>query len=232
MWYIINFIFGIILGSFINVIIYRSVEGIKIYDPPRSFCPNCKRTIKWYDNIPILSYIILRGKCRYCNQKIPFRYFFVELITGLAFLSHSVFFSFYDSIILNLIFFAIIPVIYIDFKIMMIPDFSWIILWFASLLHIIKRFEYFYLDIISLIMVTFIFLILKKIYTNGLGEGDIYLAAPFSFLLGLPLSIYYLLISSILSLLYVLIKRKKIIPFGPFLSISGYLMYMFMLKYY
>ncbi|WP_126993493.1 prepilin peptidase [Thermosipho globiformans] len=232
MWYFLNFLLGIILGSFLNVIIYRSVEGIKIYDPPRSFCPICKHQLKWYDNIPLLSYLLLRGKCRYCGSKIPSRYFFVECIVGVLFLIHSILFNYTEAILLNIIVFAIIPAIFIDFSIMMIPDFSWILIWTVSIIDLLLRYELWYLKTLSLITIMIIFLVIKKIYKEGLGEGDIYLIAPFSFLLIPPLSIYLLLFSSISALIYAIIKKNKIIPFGPFISISGYFLYFFMLKYY
>lgn len=232
MWYFLNFLLGIILGSFLNVIIYRSVEGIKIYDPPRSFCPMCNHQLKWYDNIPLLSYLLLRGKCRYCGSKIPFRYFFVECIVGILFLIHSILFNYTEAILLNIIVFAIIPAIFIDFSIMMIPDFSWILIWVVSVIDLLLRHELWFLKTFSLITIMIIFMIIKKIYKEGLGEGDIYLIAPFSFLLIPPLSIYLLLFSSISALIYALIKKNKIIPFGPFISISGYFLYFFMLKYY
>lgn len=232
MWYFLNFLLGIILGSFLNVIIYRSVEGIKIYDPPRSFCPICKHQLNWYDNIPLLSYLLLRGKCRYCGSKISFRYFFVECIVGILFLIHCILFNYTEALLLNIIVFAIIPAIFIDFSIMMIPDFSWILIWAVSIIDLLLRHELWILKTFSLITIMIIFMIIKKIYKEGLGEGDIYLIAPFSFLLIPPLSIYLLLFSSISALIYALIKKNKIIPFGPFISISGYFLYFFMLKYY
>lgn len=81
---------GLIIGSFLNVVIYRSTkEGLKLWDPPYSFCPNCKKRIRWYDNVPLLSYVLLKGRCRYCGWKIPLRYPIVEFLTGLVFLLNS-----------------------------------------------------------------------------------------------------------------------------------------------
>lgn len=81
----IIFISGLIVGSFLNVCIYRLPKEISLVKPS-SFCPNCKAPIKWYDNIPLLSYLILGGRCRNCKEKIPFRYFLIELLTGAVFL--------------------------------------------------------------------------------------------------------------------------------------------------
>ena len=82
---ILVFILGGCIGSFLNVCIYRLPKDMSIVGP-RSFCPHCKQPIRWYDNIPILSYFILRGKCRACSAKISLRYPFVELLTAIIFL--------------------------------------------------------------------------------------------------------------------------------------------------
>lgn len=82
---IVVFIFGISFGSFLNVCIHRLPQEKSIIKPA-SFCPKCKTPIKWYDNIPILSYLFLKGKCRACSAKISFRYPLIEFITGLFFL--------------------------------------------------------------------------------------------------------------------------------------------------
>ncbi|RKY02618.1 prepilin peptidase [Candidatus Poribacteria bacterium] len=76
---------GLAVGSFLNVCIYRIPIGLSIVKPSRSFCPSCGSTISWYDNIPLLSYLILRGRCRHCGARISPRYPAVELITGLLF---------------------------------------------------------------------------------------------------------------------------------------------------
>ena len=75
--------FGLVIGSFLNVVIVRLPQGLSI-SIPRSHCPQCKRLIPWYDNIPILSYVLLRGHCRRCDKRISARYPFVEGITGLV----------------------------------------------------------------------------------------------------------------------------------------------------
>ena len=84
--YILIFLFGICIGSFLNVCIYRMGREESIVQPA-SHCPNCQKPILWQDNIPLLSYILLRGKCRSCGKKISFRYFSIELLTGLLFLA-------------------------------------------------------------------------------------------------------------------------------------------------
>lgn len=77
--------FGLLFGSFLNVCIYRSQHDLSIVRPARSFCPACSRTIAWYDNLPVLSYLLLRGRCRHCAQTISVRYPIVELATAILF---------------------------------------------------------------------------------------------------------------------------------------------------
>jgi leader peptidase (prepilin peptidase)/N-methyltransferase len=83
-WFLILFLFGLIVGSFLNVCIYRLPRGKTVVVPP-SFCPHCGKTIRWYDNIPLASYLLLGGRCRICKARISLRYPFVEAITGFLF---------------------------------------------------------------------------------------------------------------------------------------------------
>lgn len=78
-------ILGLIVGSFLNVCIYRMPRELSVTKPARSFCPECGATVAWYDNLPVLSYVILRGRCRHCPSRIPLRYPIVELLTGALF---------------------------------------------------------------------------------------------------------------------------------------------------
>lgn len=80
-------LFGLLIGSFLNVCIYRLPRDLSVWQPARSYCPECERTIAWYDNIPLLSYLFLRGKCRACGTAIPLRYLLVELLCGILFFS-------------------------------------------------------------------------------------------------------------------------------------------------
>lgn len=93
--HIMIFLLGAGIGSFLNVVIYRMPLGMSVSNPKRSFCPKCKHQIAWYHNIPLLSWLSLRGKCAYCKGDIPFRYFFVELLTACLF--YAVFIKFSGS---------------------------------------------------------------------------------------------------------------------------------------
>jgi len=116
------FLFGIIVGSFLNVCIVRMPHELSIVTP-RSHCPQCKHPIAWYDNVPLLSYIFLAGKCRHCKAPISFRYFLVELLTGLTFVGFYFYFG------LSVVTFAylvmaccFIIATFVDFAHRIIPD--------------------------------------------------------------------------------------------------------------
>ena len=122
MFYLAAFILGSLWGSFCNVCIYRLPNNENIVKG-RSFCLSCKNQIKWYDNIPFLSFIFLRGKCRNCSSKISFQYFLVELISAISFL--AIYFIYGISIttlllIILSVFFIII--FFIDLKHYIIPN--------------------------------------------------------------------------------------------------------------
>ena len=115
-------ILGLIFGSFLNVCIYRIPIKISIITP-RSFCPHCKEQITWWQNIPLLSFIILRGKCHYCHRKISWRYPLVELLTGI--ISMILFLEFgltHILIFYLLLFYTLIAISFIDISHQVIPN--------------------------------------------------------------------------------------------------------------
>ena len=122
MEYLIVFVFGVIIGSFLNVCIFRLPLGKSIV-MPRSFCPFCEKPIKWYDNVPLVSFMVLGGKCRNCSRPIPIRYFFVELFTALAGIVLLYNFSFTAPFFIYWFFTcALIVVLCIDIEHQEIPD--------------------------------------------------------------------------------------------------------------
>lgn len=223
---------GITVGSFLNVVIYRSTEeDLKLWDPPHSFCPSCKRKIEWYDNIPVVSYILLKGRCRYCGWKIPIRYPVVEFSTGVLFLINRALIKdpllFVSSCVIVS---ALIAISLIDFETFLIPDYlNFTVLIFSFVVALRTSFLE---HLISFLIVTTIFLVLKVMYRDGLGTGDVILAMGIGFLLSPVPSIFAILIASISGILYALIKGKgkmdikTRIPFGPFLALGGYILFL------
>jgi len=117
------FVFGAFIGSFLNVCIYRMPREISIRKPSRSFCPSCKKTIHWYDNIPILSFIFLKRRCRFCQAKISWRYPLIELITALSFLILLNYFGLNWKLFVYAIFVScLIVAIFTDLDFRIIPD--------------------------------------------------------------------------------------------------------------
>lgn len=116
------FVFGAIVGSFLNVCIHRLPRDLSVNEPKRSFCPKCNRQIEWRHNLPLLSWLFLRGKCAYCQAPIPFRYFVVELITALLFL--ALWLQFPWILALPYWLFAALLIIgtFVDFEHTIIPD--------------------------------------------------------------------------------------------------------------
>ncbi len=123
-WSVVLFAFGSIVGSFLNVCIYRMPLGLSVVSPP-SHCPQCKYSIPWYLNVPLVTWLLLRGRCANCRAAIPSRYFFVELLTGLAFLmawlaaGHG---SALVALAYCLILAGFIVATFIDFEHYIIPD--------------------------------------------------------------------------------------------------------------
>ena len=104
------FIFGLIFGSFLNVVVLRAFSGESIIFPP-SKCPSCKTQLKWYHNLPVLSYLFLKGRCAFCKEKISLQYPIVELITGVGFLSNYLYFGYSWQMIFACVFFFLSLVI-------------------------------------------------------------------------------------------------------------------------
>ena len=116
------FIIGLVVGSFLNVCIYRLPREESIVKP-RSHCPHCRKTIPWYDNIPLLSYILLKGKCRFCKARISFQYFTVELVTALLFiLFYNTFGLTLKSLIYVIFTCGLVVATFVDFNFRIIPD--------------------------------------------------------------------------------------------------------------
>ncbi len=116
------FVLGASIGSFLNVCIYRLPRDLSVNQPRRSFCPSCKTPIPWHRNLPLLSWLVLRGKCATCGSRIAFRYFAVELLTGLLFLAVWIAFLWPIALAYWILVALLIAATFIDFEHFIIPD--------------------------------------------------------------------------------------------------------------
>ncbi len=225
------------MGSFYNVCIHRYIHGISIVSPG-SYCPNCHHTLSWWENIPLLSYVLLRGRCRICKQKINLRYPMVEAISGLWALLLAIQFGLSWAWLVYLFFGGILIVVsFIDLECFVLPD---ILTLPGGLLALLAAI--FILDlnwkssVLGAIAGAGSFLILQKSYKlikgrEGLGSGDIKLMFLLGALLGwqsLPILVFLSACSGLLVSLFYLARRdsqglQTAIPFGPFLSLGGML---------
>ncbi len=228
---IFTFIIGLVFGSFYNVLIYRTPRKISIIKPS-SFCPHCQRKIKFYDNIPLISFLILGGRCRFCKKPISLRYPIVELLTGFIFLFSYEKFNFsLKTIFLIFLLSALLIIFFIDWEFQIIPDwlnYPGILLGF---LFNIERFPLFsFYGIIagmgSLLILKLIWLLLRK--KEAIGGGDIKMAGFLGSYLGYKKVLFIIFLGALLGLIIFLIlvairKRniKDYVPFGSFLAISG-----------
>jgi len=240
MVYLLIFVFGLIIGSFLNVCIYRIPRNESLVFPG-SHCVLCKKSIKWYDNIPLLSYVLLRGKCRFCKASISPRYFFVELISAVCFLILFANFQFsYMFWIYSLLAFSLIVVTFIDLEFQIIPDrislvgiFIGIILSvvFPSLMNALTWKKALLNSIIGalagggLIYLTGVLgqLAFKK---ESMGGGDVKLMAMIGAFLGWKLVILIFFLAPFFGApigIYVkLVKKEDIIPYGPYISLASF----------
>ncbi len=226
MEFIITFIYGLIIGSFLNVCIYRIPLGISVVFP-RSACPSCGKPIKAYDLIPVISFLILRGKCRNCKAVIGWQYPLVELLagvlTGVLYLKFGLSIIFLKAVILC---YLLIIVSFIDLKYKRIPN---LITYPGIIIALIGAVFFgkngFYNAFFGLLVGGGILFPIAYFYPQGMGFGDVKLLALIGAFLGVKLVLYSLFIGSILGTVIGLIliamkfiTRKTTIPFGPFLA--------------
>lgn len=231
---IIFFTLGAVMGSFYHVVATRLSNDESII-APGSHCPRCNNALKWYDNIPILSYILLKGKCRNCHSKIPISYWVVEVVTGLLF---SVCYHSFDltlDLLVALIFTSsLIIVIVSDIEYMIILD---EVLLFSTLSIIIiyilgygfeEAASHIYSGIGAFIAMYSLKILGDKAFKKeSLGGGDIKLMFLFGLVLGFPMSICTIFLATFIAFPIAIIilfsNKENIIPFGPFLSMAAIL---------
>jgi len=252
---IIIFVLGLCFGSFVNMLVYRTAEKYKLINPPsprlrkgenRSFCDYCGKQLNWYENVPVISWLILKGKTKCCHKKLPLSYPIVELITAvlltlnfkfLIFNFQSIYeiynFQFLIKFILTLliIVFLVFSTVF-DLKYMILPDFSTVILIIVAIIGIIigRPQESPVQFILSAILASGFLLFLNLITKGkGMGMGDVKLAIFMGLFLGFPKIIvgFYVafIIGAIIGILLMIFKKAKKktqIPFGPFLILGTF----------
>lgn len=232
---ILFFIIGTVMGSFYHVVATRLSNDESIV-APGSHCPRCNHFLKWYENIPVISYILLKGQCRKCHSRIPISYLVVEVITGLLFsvCYHSFDFTF-DLLIALIFVSSLIIVIISDIEYMIILDEVLIVTTLIiSILYVFgigleETAVHIYSGAGAFIAMYALKLLGDKAFKKeSLGGGDIKLMFLFGLVLGFPMSICTIFLATFIAFPVALIilfsSKENIIPFGPFLSMAAILL--------
>jgi len=224
---LIVFIFGAMIGSFLNVVIYRIPKGESIVFPS-SKCQSCQNALKWWHNIPIFSWLFLRGKCYFCNAKISAQYPIVEFLTGIIFV--ALYFKLGLVWYLPFIaasFAALLALVMIDFKYMAVPD----NVNFAALLFALVQPQFLTSLIYAAIAAGGLYLIglLSSLLARkqAMGGADVIVAGTMGALLGFPNFFVALFLSALLAMIPALIWREKGVPFVPFLALATFIVYLY-----
>jgi leader peptidase (prepilin peptidase)/N-methyltransferase len=219
-------IFGLILGSFLNVLVYRLPLGISLINPKRSFCTSCKVQIKWYENIPVFSYLFLKAKCPNCSVNISIVYPIVEIITAtITLLLYNKFSLSNDFYICVFLFYTLIVLSFIDFKYKAVPDYLLLIALVNGFFVINFSFQDALLFAGGFVLLDFFITyyiqnIKAKITKNddlldqtALGEGDIPIVAIIGGMLGVKLGLVAIFLASLFAILpaiYNIIQKDDI----------------------
>ena len=229
---VIFFILGLFIGSFLNVVIYRLPRNESIISP-RSHCPHCGKKIHFFDNIPVISYMILQGKCRYCKNQISPRYLIVELITAVALVSlYHIFGINMEMLFFSIFVLILITISFIDIENMKIlnkivlPGIA-----IGLFMTLIFRPDNIVQSILGMIcgggVLLSWFYIGKLLFRKkeSLGAGDIKFAALIGVFLGVKTTLIALFLSSLfftlIAIFLISLKKAKLdskIPFAPFLA--------------
>jgi len=241
--YIIIFILGLVLGSFLNAASYRLSNNQSIFNPKRSYCENCKHQLKTIDLIPVLSYTFNKGKCKYCGSHISIIHPIIEILTGILYVCCYKVFGITPEFFIALTLSSfLIMVIVSDINYLIIPD---EITLFISILLVILSFIFYGINdtLINIFNggISFLFMYLLMLFGNlifkkeTLGGADVKLMFIVGFSLGIIPSLFVVFLASLIALpisIILLIRNKEnVIPYGPFLVISLLLLYFFQIDY-
>lgn len=232
--FVAYFVIGLVVGSFLNVCIYRLPEGKSIVSPPSS-CGSCGHRLGVFDMIPVLSYILLRGKCRYCGMPYSPRYALVELLTGCLFALCG--FYYLPGIPLALVFVfvaSLVVLTFVDFDHQIILDEVLLLMLGCGAAYVFFTTGDYWDALYGMGFAGGLMLLIFVLSRGGMGAGDVKLCFVLGLWLGLKASIVCLMLSFIFGgvigvfLLAIGIKgRKDPIPFGPFLCLGAYISLLF-----
>jgi leader peptidase (prepilin peptidase)/N-methyltransferase len=228
-------LFGLAWGSFLNVVIYRLPREISLIRPPSS-CPHCQKRIKYYDNIPLISFLLLRGKCRYCQQKISITYPLVEFLTSLSFVLlysyYSLSFFFFASCLFAS---ALIVLSFIDFYYQILPDeitlpglaLALVYSLFRKDLNLTQALVGAVVGAGFLLFIYGAYYLLRK--KEGLGMGDVTMMLMIGAYLGWRQAFFTLILASLagalVGIFFILFRKKDLqysLPFGTFLAPAAF----------
>ncbi len=225
-WTIVTIIYGILIGSFLNVCIYRIPEKQSVV-VVRSHCMSCGKQIKWYDLVPLVSFLILRGKCRYCKAKLSWQYPAVEALNGILYGIIVLVNGFnITSILYCLATSALLALSIIDWRTYEIPPSFNIFIGILGIIRLILDLPHWYNYVIGFVSVSgFLLLIFLVTKGRGIGFGDVKLMAAAGLLLGWKLIILSLglgcVLGSIIHITLMYVKDKdRVLAFGPYLSLG------------
>jgi leader peptidase (prepilin peptidase) / N-methyltransferase len=234
---ILFIVLGLIFGSFINVLIHRLPLNESIAFPS-SYCPNCKTNINWFNNIPLISFLLLKGKSNCCNNNISIRYPVVELLSSILWIWSY----FYIDGLINQIFFIIIvscllTIFFTDFNHFYIPFELNLIIFLSALVNLlisnIENIQYHFFSMMVLSIYFLVLLLLSSylLKKDTMGYGDIILISVVTFWIGLIDGLIVIFFASLFSIIHWLILRITsnnkdiILPFGSTISFAAILIY-------
>lgn len=242
------FILGLVIGSFLNVVIYRTLNEESFIEG-RSRCDHCKHQIAWYDNIPLLSFLVLRGRCRYCKKPIAITHLAMELLTGALFVwwylggffffhffqlsSHP--FNFIQPLFWLLVGIFLLIILVTDATSFIIPDYAVGSLFVIALVyrialvvsHVMQPKDFVFSLLGTLLITLFFFSLWFFTKGKGMGFGDVKYCLPMGLLLGWPMMVIGVFLAFIFGaaggIIFMIWKKKDmkaIIPFGPYLVLG------------
>jgi leader peptidase (prepilin peptidase) / N-methyltransferase len=226
MIYSLLIIYGLLLGSFLNVVGLRVPLKQSIV-APRSSCPTCGHQLKPYELIPVISYLFQKGKCRGCQSRISPIYPFFELLTGVLFVTAPLVIGWSGELVIALTLISMFIIIVVsDIHYMIIPD--KILIWFAGIFLLERIFiplTPWWNSLLGAVTSFVLLLVIALVSKGGMGMGDVKLYALLGFVLGFKLVLLSFFFSTLfgaviggLALLFKIVKRKQPIPFGPFIA--------------